>query len=846
MFATVLLIAAWLNSMAVACGISIHTEVTYRSLALFEPVTEVQSAYKSIMERSDGYVQAGSFFPDWGYQCMGYNEEAEDAHWAPFIRTAIDYVKETYPAPRTSGDPHVEGLVSFIFAIMSHDVADVRWHSLQGLKDYFIEAMAHMDFGGDYSKAHTAADTGAEFTLQHSTRLNYINATWHVPVRDIVNIYARLYKNDANGSRRIPHQDHLIYCMTTAFAASRIDLEFGRFLFGYYGSKSPFLIEELVDHYKGGLQDMSASIAECHPDIIEALERNNSDHKTLCGSYFDEDTTNNHDKKPIRGVHHTPNGRSSDDAGIQRIINNELIKKLFDDKHGTLSLSFTPTMTSASIDKIEQEQERDTLPIVLDINNNKYHGVSAKSYDNRSPRGNRQQSLLFNYQQSIPSSIHEFRRDKPVCVNLHQGENGNKNQRRGRRDTEDMSSITLSLPESSAAIGHATTIGDLDGDGERELIISAPYHGQQQQQQELMSGAVFVLNGTNTLLNTHQTSSLIDDIRNASRDVLMGTHRRGRFGWSMATVDLNGDGIDDLAVAAPFANDNQGHVDIFYGRKHLGIASSPDVRIEVPNTEGFGFVVAGLDIDADGHKDLVVGCPYCAVAGKQQAGAVYIFLSSTTSKNNKTYTGRPDISIYNTAPEPYEHFGSALEFSSTAKILLVGAPGCNNNDNKKKKNVEERAGRVYAFRVYSENSLWVSLVWTMAGTHRFQHFGSVITLDRTQRLLAVSSPSEETKKGIVRKWQAGTVRVYDWTRLHYEGGTTVGMNHHLVHQMNGQDSAGHLGHSLAFFDDGLWVGEPMANGERGRVHRWVFKDNSVTCMINADTMVPILFSRIFS
>lgn len=139
---------------------------------------------------------------------------------------------------------------------MAHDVADVRWHSLQGLTGYFIDAMARMDFHGEYSKAHTVADTGAEFTLQHLTpRLaSYINATtWHVPVRDLVNIYAKLYTDFMPSSTpRVPLESHLMYCMTTAFAASRIDYQFGQHLFGYYGHKSPFLVEDLVDYYKGG------------------------------------------------------------------------------------------------------------------------------------------------------------------------------------------------------------------------------------------------------------------------------------------------------------------------------------------------------------------------------------------------------------------------------------------------------------------------------------------------------------------------------------------------------------------------------------------------------------------
>lgn len=141
---------------------------------------------------------------------------------------------------------------------MAHDVADVRWHSLQGLTGYFIDAMARMDFHGEYAKAHPVADTGAEFTLQHLTpRLaSYINATtWHVPVRDLVNIYAKLYTDSSKSSStppRVPMESHLMYCMTTAFAASRIDYQLGQHLFGYYGRKSPFLVEDLVDYYKGG------------------------------------------------------------------------------------------------------------------------------------------------------------------------------------------------------------------------------------------------------------------------------------------------------------------------------------------------------------------------------------------------------------------------------------------------------------------------------------------------------------------------------------------------------------------------------------------------------------------
>lgn len=134
---------------------------------------------------------------------------------------------------------------------MSHDVADVRWHSLQGLTGYFIQAMAHMNFDGSYNEAHTAADAGGEFTLRHFSHLSYQNVMWKIPLRDIIAIYARLYKNN-NQPTSIPHEEHLRYCVTTAFAASKIDRKFGKLMFGYYGHQSPFLVEEIVDFYKGG------------------------------------------------------------------------------------------------------------------------------------------------------------------------------------------------------------------------------------------------------------------------------------------------------------------------------------------------------------------------------------------------------------------------------------------------------------------------------------------------------------------------------------------------------------------------------------------------------------------
>lgn len=141
--------------------------------------------------------------------------------------------------------------------MLSHGVADVRWHNMHGLTSYVIEAMAQLDFPNDYPAAHDTADTGAEAVLQRFSQLDYQrNITWKVPVRDLVHIYERLYSNSkytaADKKHRVPRENHLSYCMTVGFMGSRLDLQFGRYMFGHYGPKSPFLVQELNDYYKGG------------------------------------------------------------------------------------------------------------------------------------------------------------------------------------------------------------------------------------------------------------------------------------------------------------------------------------------------------------------------------------------------------------------------------------------------------------------------------------------------------------------------------------------------------------------------------------------------------------------
>ncbi|ORZ02972.1 hypothetical protein BCR43DRAFT_559784 [Syncephalastrum racemosum] len=765
-----------------ACGILIHNEVTYRALGAFEPVLgEEHVTYKAILTSSKEYLQAGSFFPDWGYNCLGYHEESEDAHWAPFVRAAVDYVRETYPIPHD--DPESKGLIAFIFGMLSHGVADVRWHNMHGLTSYVIEAMAQLDFANDYPAAHEAADTGAEAVLQHFSQLDYQrNITWKVPVRDLVHIYERLYSNPeyktVGMKHRVPRENHLSYCMTVGFMGSRMDLQFGRYMFGHYGPKSPFLVQELNDYYKGGLQDMATSVVDCFPTLITAFQRGSSHVRDFCGTYYDDKHSRTGFRRSTPFIPKTHKNLPTWDGYD------------YDLETGILTLSTPP--------------------------NDKLHHTPRNSQPAGMPVTSRRQLSSFTDSHQNVFVIDGLR--EPQCLVLD-----TSNRKLAHTDDED--TLTLSLPVPSAAVGHASTIGDFNADGRPELAISAPYDGQQGMVSK--GGAVYILD---TAMDTHTS-----DIRSRAQANLTGDQHRGRFGWSMATVDLNADGIDDLAVAAPFAHDNAGYIDIYFGRAGRGLPAQRDMRIRVPSTvaytvEGLGAHLAALDIDGDGHKDLVIGCPYCSVQRNLQAGAVFIFLSSVRhDAQSQSVFRTPDYTLWSSSPKQYEHFGRALTLAESTRTLLISAPDYNTPD-------ARRAGRIYAFALQS--SRIPVLEWTMTGTEPFQQFGATLAFHEGQQLLAVASPTEETRRGLQRHWQAGAVRVYDWAQLGIPSGTRDrSPEDSLINQLSGQADAGHLGSSLTFFEDdsanlGLWVGEPMADEERGRVYRWSLAHDDVQCIRN--------------
>jgi FG-GAP repeat len=167
------------------------------------------------------------------------------------------------------------------------------------------------------------------------------------------------------------------------------------------------------------------------------------------------------------------------------------------------------------------------------------------------------------------------------------------------------------------AFGSALATGDFDGDGYWDLAIGAPgYAGTLAAD----GGLVEILYGGTDGLTTPATEL---------RLTMTGEASSGHgFGGALATGDLNGDDLDDLAVGvggyssvySPIGGGDDvigGFVAVFFSTvdgisaddSQLWSQVSPGLEDDQRYPDQFGWSLAIGDFDADGYGDLAIGVP---------------------------------------------------------------------------------------------------------------------------------------------------------------------------------------------------------------------------------------------
>ncbi len=173
----------------------------------------------------------------------------------------------------------------------------------------------------------------------------------------------------------------------------------------------------------------------------------------------------------------------------------------------------------------------------------------------------------------------------------------------------------------------ASAAGDVNGDGFDDFLIGAPYNAEGGSD----AGKVYLFLGRREGWGP-QTSL-------ASADAtFLGEAPGGRLGHSVAGVgDVNGDGLDDFLLAAPYFNNGlpgAGKCYLLFGRETgwqpgmpLSSANASFVGEAAGDHAGFAVSPAG-DVDGNSLADFLIGAPHSDQSGLN-AGTIYLIYGKT-------------------------------------------------------------------------------------------------------------------------------------------------------------------------------------------------------------------------
>ncbi len=258
--------------------------------------------------------------------------------------------------------------------------------------------------------------------------------------------------------------------------------------------------------------------------------------------------------------------------------------------------------------------------------------------------------------------------------------------------------------------------GDLDGDGNNDLLVGAPGG-------DADPGTLFVFHGP----------FVGDRLASSAEATLQGENPGDAAGWAAATADLDGDGIRDIVVGAPEHTGGGlvgGAVYVTYGPLigDYDLSNANGVHLGEALGDKAGFAIALIDdTDGDGHPDLLVGAPDNQEGGADQSG----------NGAGKAYLVRGDFGGSHSLVDADVHFvadlgldegghlgysvASAGDFNGDgAADIVLGAP-LNNTS-------AANAGAAYLFLAVAAGVVAVSEAdLVLTGEFEYDYLGAMVT-----------------------------------------------------------------------------------------------------------------------
>jgi hypothetical protein len=177
--------------------------------------------------------------------------------------------------------------------------------------------------------------------------------------------------------------------------------------------------------------------------------------------------------------------------------------------------------------------------------------------------------------------------------------------------------------------GSDIAVGDFDGDGRLDLVVGAEGEGR--------GGEIVVGFGDGT--GGFTESVYLHQGYGAGLNTIYGAQEIGdKFGSSLAVGDFDGDGSDDIAVAAPeegVSASQEGFIHVLRGGSRI-TWELDSTTIDLADLDGgatqretcLGEAMVSADFNGDGFDDLAIGMPFCGTALTGPAQRVFVVFGS--------------------------------------------------------------------------------------------------------------------------------------------------------------------------------------------------------------------------
>jgi len=646
---SVLIFITLLIHFSNGCGMTTHNTVGRRAynFSNFDAYPE----YKEYISTHFDVFDAGTAFPDFGYDCAGLANESEAAHWPPFLRAGTEYLLKTYPQPW-----NVDGirLAVFLIGITSHQIADIPWHSIGGIQEGLIRAMAGQDFNGTYSTAHSNADEGGEFVLAYNYNLDWLADTWYVPINDIKNIFHIMNYTRVN-------EFNLLRCNAMLYAGAMGVKMGGRFLYPEIAKKSPFLVDHYQDYFEGGLDDMAIWTSYCWPVLIGWMQGD----KIGDFCFIQPDPNNQEIREKIMVHRHAIRARSK---MVKKTLGSEMMKHVVTIQDGNGYRFSLPKDLKFPFEDYKQQ--------FIQQFNQQFNQDKSINEKQQQELKNKKQHKITIQEQQVKININPYKQ-KPIY------DDGDVIVDDSIVETNFSSIYSNSM---YSYFGREVKSADLNNDGLQDIVVSSPGFGVAGAMQ---TGCVYYIisNRSNTNSYSDTTENVIDDIATGK---LCNNETHSKFGWDFEILDFNLDGILDLLIGAPSASNAdlqyKGAIYVYFGKHNTtnGWMVDNEASLVINGYQfhdSLGSVIKKGDCNGDGNNDLIIGSPNSPGGGSQR-GMVSIFYASTKFTQGQVLNQMMDSDYKVYGDSDYEWFGYDVKVQQDSKkiLLIVGSPNYHTED----------------------------------------------------------------------------------------------------------------------------------------------------------------------